>query len=491
MGKITFFWALDKKLERISINDAESGANGYYCEGCKNEMEACKGQEVRPYFRHHTKLGSKDIQECNWSNEKARHAIGKDILQMEKQIKVPSLYIEVPPEYRYKRNEVEFTKIRSSHIIQAYEVLKEKYVYENEFGEVKYASGENKEIEKKYLYVKPDALFLDREGKIILLVELHATHKVDHEKQAKLFRLGIDAIEVKIPKAHDSTEIGNNFKITKNTKWLYNHEQATTKFNANTHLAGKRSKRTIVDGGDFIPEEAYECRAFRINEAIRTIKGILGGAEFNESRNAIEGEFLRIEQAKEGFRERLSDRNSRAETEARTILARLEKLEVQEIDSLTKQEAEIAGEEVGEQEAYRKRYSGLEQRYKNKRKELEREEGTVADSENEYGEGIQAVRDRLDDEESDLRRKFEPRIAELRRSIQQVLGSINLTGKRGTGLADRERKIKLDAEEAQRDLETEIGNLEAERGALEATQERLRRVSMARKKFSDIQNATR
>src|SRR5687768_15094672 len=100
MGKITFSWALDKNKIRIPISKAESGANGYYCEGCKSEMEACIGNVVRPYFRHHSKEGQNDVRECTWSNELARHAVGKDILQMEKQIKVPSLYIEVPSEFR-------------------------------------------------------------------------------------------------------------------------------------------------------------------------------------------------------------------------------------------------------------------------------------------------------------------------------------------------------------------------------------------------------
>jgi hypothetical protein len=495
MGKIKFFWALDKKLERISINDAESGANGYYCEGCKNEMEACKGQEVRPYFRHHTKLGSIDIKECNWSNENARHAIGKDILQMEKQIKVPSLYIEVPPEYRYKRNEVEFTKIRSSHTIQAYEVLKEKYVYENEFGEVKYTSGENKEIEKKYLHVKPDVIFLDKGGKIILLVELHATHKVDHQKQAKLFRLGIDAIEVKIPKAHDNTEIGNNFKITKNTKWLYNHEQATTKFNPQTHLAGKGSKRTIIDGGDFLPEEAYECRAFRINEALRSIKGLLGGAEFNERRNAIGGELLRIEQVKERFRERLSDRNSRAATKARESLAKLEELEKQQIDKLTEQEIELTGEEDKEQPRYQElegRYNKAEEKLRGEEREAEQLgrgvpervfdfNGSLEREERELHKGFSA-------EENSIREQFYNKIAELRTTIQQLFESINLIRARRAGLAEKERKIELASEGAQRDLETERGNIDAERGAYKETFERLGRIRIIRKEFSDLQD---
>src|SRR5438045_3081408 len=87
-------FAHDVKGELIYIMDAASGRRGYFCRGCKQEMQAVWAQkELREsYFRH----DAKDLelnQKCTYANETARHSLAKQILQRIRKIKVPPLYV--------------------------------------------------------------------------------------------------------------------------------------------------------------------------------------------------------------------------------------------------------------------------------------------------------------------------------------------------------------------------------------------------------------
>ena len=63
---------------------------------------------------------------------------------------------------------------------------------------------------EKFLLIQPDVAFFDKDETPILLIEIVATHKVDPEKIVKIKRLGIDTVQVKVPK-DSPQEIENCF----------------------------------------------------------------------------------------------------------------------------------------------------------------------------------------------------------------------------------------------------------------------------------------
>ena len=216
-------FAKNLKGDEIHISKAISGKNGYYCTGCNREMIAKKGSIKTHHFAHDAKdiIG---IEKCPYSDEQYRHKLGKEILQRIKQIKVPAVYI-LP----LFDKEGKAMKISESKVVFANEVRIELEFYENDDGEIKFGRNIDYKNTSKHLLFKPDVAFFDNKGKPILLIELVATHKVDVDKLAKIKLLGIDLIEVSIPK-DSQEEIEATFYHTNRTQWLYNYEQENTQY---------------------------------------------------------------------------------------------------------------------------------------------------------------------------------------------------------------------------------------------------------------------
>ena len=215
-------YAKNVKGEPIFILEAESGRKGYLCIGCGEEMEAVrkiKNIHHKSYFRH----CAKDVEierKCTFSNQDYRHRLAIDILQRTKRIKVPNLY-------KYAPDGSQAILLEETQFIEAHSVRAELTFYEDD--EAKVHWGKNPETDNKNLLIRPDVTFFDIHGKPILLIEIVVSHKLDDEKKAKIKRLGIDTIQITIPK--DSPEnIANNFLVTKNTKWVFNHVEQNTFF---------------------------------------------------------------------------------------------------------------------------------------------------------------------------------------------------------------------------------------------------------------------
>ena len=128
-----------------------------------------------------------------------RHQLGKQILLNYKKVKVPAVY-KYPP--------------KNSTGLIANLISKEKYIeasfgkaeltfYEDDNGRIHYENLSNDSIVKHQL-IRPDITFFDNQSKPILLIELVVTHKLTEEKRLKIKRLGIDCIQITIPK--DSPE---------------------------------------------------------------------------------------------------------------------------------------------------------------------------------------------------------------------------------------------------------------------------------------------
>lgn len=134
---------------------------------------------------------------------------------------------------------------------------------------------------------------MDSENRPILLIEFVATFKPDFEKLAKIKRLGIDCIQVNIPKSSPE-EIEHTFHITTRTKWLYNNEEERTDyFQLPKSYPGGISEIDLEQRK--LLEEGFRCRKARIGSLIRRIEIILRGEQYQSIAEAIKSEIRRVE----------------------------------------------------------------------------------------------------------------------------------------------------------------------------------------------------
>lgn len=335
------------------VPHSESGrGDGYYCLGCKRQMQAVKPTQVKSYFRHDAKI-NKGLPKCTYSDETYRHKLSKTILQGMKKIKVPRVYKFSPEDRKAKA-----FLIRDSEYIEAHTVLIEHYIFEDSKGEIQIDHGV-KEPETKGLVIKPDVTFLDSYGKPILLIEIVATHKPKLEKLAKLKRLGIDAIQISIPK--DSPEnIERTFHTTRRTKWIYNGEEEKADYIQLSESHGDGVFEIDELQRKFF-EENFKCRSSQIGELIRGIERILGAEHYKRLEGDFRSEIRRVEGNTERNRERLGQlRRKHGEIgaskhqERRGLLSR-------------------------DQDKFQEYFRDLEGRYLGKRAELEDEETRIED----------------------------------------------------------------------------------------------------------------
>ena len=288
-------YAYNVKDDIIYIQDAKSGRKGYFCMGCKKEMQAVisKIQDRESYFRHDAqavKLHGK----CTYSDETYRHKIAKEALQLSKRIKVPAVY-KYPPS-----GDGQAMLISESKFIEAHTVVNELQFYEDQDGNIKW--GKNPGTDK-HLIIKPDVTFFDAQNKPILLIEIVVTHKPDPNKLLKILRLGIDTLAVTIPR--DSPEnIAETFNRTHRTKWIYNNEQESTEY---IQLSDRDTERVphFDEEQRKLFAESLKCRKAQINNLIRRIRVCLESKQFRETTSNLESEISRVENNSEQLRAKL------------------------------------------------------------------------------------------------------------------------------------------------------------------------------------------
>jgi hypothetical protein len=305
------------KGEIIHISEAESGRKGYYCLGCDKELEGVKSklQNRISYFRH----VPRDVtieRKCTFSDETHRHKIAKFYLLEQKRIKVPALYKFAP-----KKSDALAMFIKDAEIIEAADVKLELTFYEDEDGTIKW--GPNKDVDEKYLYIRPDVTFFDLEGKPILFIELEATNGISFEKQAKLRRLGINTVRVKIPKDSPGA-IEESLKNTNKTLWIFNHEQERVEY-VYIPKGDTEGISQIDEQQRFLFEESFKCRQTEINNLIRTIKRCLESQPYRtielglrEELSRVKGNTKEHKSKLDGLRDEHGDAVTKRLTERRT-----------------------------------------------------------------------------------------------------------------------------------------------------------------------------
>lgn len=246
--------------------------------------------------------------------------------------------------------------INESETIEAYSVGIEVCFYEDENGEIQ--SGRTGKMDNKFLLIQPDVTFFNQDLKPILFIELVATHGIKQDKLIKIKRLGIDTIQVNIPKSSPE-EIENAFYTTDKTKWVYNERQERTEY---IQFSGPNTEgiSPIDELQRKLFEETFECRAAQIGNLIRSIKRCVESKPYADIERGIRLEISRVETNTERYREDLTELRRGIQNRVNSEFSDRRK----RINDERKRIA-VESEESG------KRYSELEERYIAKRDELD------------------------------------------------------------------------------------------------------------------------
>lgn len=422
--KVLNIYAKDLKGNPIHVDEAESGRKGYYCLGCDKEMEARKSKiQTRSSYFAHVPTNVETEKKCTYSDETYRHKLAKEILQRIKKIKVPNLY-KYPP----FNTEGGAYKIQDSKFIDAAFVKNEIQFYENEEGIIQYGRNlEFKEGGEKHLLIQPDVTFFNKNGDPILFVEIVATHKVDFNKLLKLKRLGVDAIQVSIPKSSPE-EIENTFYKTSRTEWLFNYEQETTSYIS----LPKENDQRVPSNNEFQRKlfeqyESYECKKAEINNLIRAIKKCLGSESYRSIERKLRSELFRVEENTKKHQRRLDDiRNEASRNAKKRTESKRKRLEEEEATFRTAKEG------------FQREINDMEGRYQRKRSEI------IKSGENLVKKFTESTRD--------LRANCSGRIERIREQLETF-------GRTPTALENEIRRLELEEREVTENISNQIGRI--------------------------------
>lgn len=340
-------YAYNSEHSPVFIADAESGKKGYYCMGCGKEMQAVKSktEERVSYFRHDATAAKREGR-CKFSDEAYRHKLAIESLLISQRIKVPALY-----KFSSDRDSPAVL-LQKARVIEAHTTKAGVIFYENDLGQILWTH--SKAVNEADILFKPHVTFFDRDGVPILFIEMVSTHKPQTNKLLKLLQLGIDTVSVKVPNSSPE-EIAQAFTHTKNTKWLYSYEEATTEY------VPVSSRDT--EGIPYLDEEqrklfreSLRCRKAHLNNVIRRIRKSLGSESYGNIESRISSEISRVERDSDELRNDI-------EEQARRYKAKL-----------SEEYGDVESESNKEEGHVEKRYRNLEDRYLRKRKELEEDE---------------------------------------------------------------------------------------------------------------------
>jgi hypothetical protein len=449
MAVVECDWARLANGQEISIAEATSGANGYFCLGCGHELQARKGLVNEAHFAH-LAAGSETERLCEYSSETYRHDQAKKLLRHLKKVRVPAVYAACPPNYHGL-----LPRLAEARDVEAAQVLSERNIYVDEQGEVRFARRHRNEPfdddhGKRLLLGRPDVIFLDEQRRPILLIEIYATHKVDREKITRLRLLGIDAIEIYIPRHFDSFAIERLFSVTIHTHWLYNAQQANAgPLAPDSHLLASGSASAAeLESRLSGRAETLKCRRSRVGHALRAIRSCLERADIAavhaeiSATQATGEEFTAgLEAKREQRDERLGAAVRQRVTERKAALAAQARELAAAEAALSREESELAQRTSGVEEQLRDLVDDLTHRIK-------RAESAVED---EFGDRMASIRDERSRRRAELNR--------LSREAAAVISAATKLGPEETELEHQESILAIAARTNRRGRDYAAGEL--------------------------------
>lgn len=374
-------WANNLEGTPIHISQADSGAKGYYCLGCDKEMQAVKRKitHYQSYFRHHVKDVDNSKVECVHASREYREKLAFFYFMRTKQITVPAVY-KYPP----KGVDGQPYLVQEKQTIIAHRVDKEVTIFEDEEGNIHWNNKEK--IDDRFLWIRPDAVFYDKDDKPILLLEFVVTHKPDRDKLNKLQRLGINTVQIIVPKLSE-TELEKEISKPSKVKWTYNEIESKTEY-IPVSKGNSEGVPSIDDIQRKLFEESFACRRAQVENLIRTINRCLESQSYRGTEQLFEQEIQRIEKATREHQSRLDEIQEGIENEIYSELGNRR----EEFDK--------------RKEEFRKYSSSLEQRYNTKKSEIRAEEEHT-DREIEFRHNIGESKDEINREFERKRRELE------------------------------------------------------------------------------------
>lgn len=328
--------------------------------------------------------------------------------------------------------------LKNSRVIDAYTAKAGVYFYENDSGQILWT--QSKLINKDYILINPQVTLFDKNMFPILFVEIGPTHKLKTDRFLKLLQLGIDTVSVRIPSSSPQ-EIAEVFKHTKNTKWLYNYEEASTEYipvpNRDTE-----GVRDLDEEQKKLFGESLRCRKAHLNNVIYRVRRCLESQPYRNTESRFESEISRVEKNTEELQDRLFNE----EAELREKLSTKFDGETRAFD-----------DQINEIDL---QYANLEGRYLRKTEELEENRKRLIGSIRNLQFKIESISGRPEEREIDHRREID--------NIERKIGDIEL-GIDGV-IADREASksrydehIRQEEETIRRDKEYREGVPESSR----------------------------
>lgn len=470
-------WAKNIKGEYIHILHSKSGLLGYYCLGCDKEMQAVKfkNPKFQSYFRHHAHNIDKDKTECVFASKVYRERLAEQILHLLKEIKAPALF-KYPP----KGIDGIPMLLKESETIKAFTVKSQLSFYENEDGAI--LCGKNPGIEDRYLLIRPDITFFDEKGNPILFIEFVITHKLDSDKRLKLQRIGIDTVQIIIPKVPED-EIRKVLKSVTKFKWVYNELEANTEY-VSVSEGNSEGISSIDEDQRKLFEESYLCRTSQINGLIRDIKRCLQTESYRTVELLFESELSRVkgntkrekqelERLDESNRTRALDRNRESERKFKESYGNLESrynTKRKELDDAVKtynSEKGITDSIIYQIENFQSAIKRIEEETREFDKHIESEENRMEEEvwrefirETELVVGrIEEIRVENEIIEDKIRTSIDTKI----KSTEKSIGNIGIRQKRIDDTIRRDFRTKIEFEES------EIERFEREERELETT----------------------
>lgn len=443
----------------LHISEVKSGRGGYFCCGCGNELVAHKGEFMKHHFKHLATNISRNIRKCIHSSNEYRERIAKSILNRLKYVKVPKLY-KYPPSGENGAPNL----LQGGKIIEAAYTKSELTFYEDEFGSIKY--GSNPEIQERYLQLRPDVTFFDKNDKPILFIEFVFTHKVNDEKKIKLQRIGIDTIQIKLPKT-TIEDIESTIRSTKNTYWVYNEIESNTNY-VRVPSGNTEEVFPIDENQRRIFEKSFTCKSSELNELIRKIERHLQSEQYKTTKRNFDSEISRATKNTEILRndsrkiERgLEEEISReVEPKERFIEERRSELEgryLKKRDSIITEESDFERKEA-ESIRNKKIKEDLEE-------SINAKNNFINEVERDFKENAENLKREFDNKRTSLEKLYRVFEAEEFKIIKDTTISIKQT---------RER-VNAQAESNKRDLKEEIRRIEQQIREEESFIEELRR----------------
>ena len=373
-------WANDVKSNPIHISMAISGAKGYYCMGCTKEMQAVKFKNPKhqSYFRHHVIDVDTTKIECVHASKKYREKLAYFYFMRVKQIKVPDLF-KYPP----KGVEGNPVLLQEAKVIKAHRIDREVVFFEDENGVIH--SGKKTNVDERYLWIRPDAVFYDNDDKPILFLEFVVTHKPDIDKINKLQRIGINTVQIIVPKLSEE-EIEKSISQVSKVKWTYNEIESNTEY-LSISAGSSEGIPSIDEEQRKLFEESYKCRAAQIGNLVRAINRCLASKSYRGVEHLFEQEIQRIENATTGEQARLDEIQRSIEIEIHSELGERR----EQFDERKQQ--------------FQEYYRGLESRYNREKQRIIERRGDV-EKDSKFRQQFGGTEDDIRDEVERIEREL-------------------------------------------------------------------------------------